>query len=252
MAWIIAAIQKLEKKLGIYDENDEIYVNNRNYYVNFKNRIMKPKKKIITTIKTDKGDLIQIPCDRSNVEEPPEYPLEGPVFKITRNAQRSESDFEAARKRRRGSHYDDSDYSSDSEGYNCVPKKMIPTIVYQTTNAIFKDYIRFTDADTQETLKDMGKKYLGRALFSIDRTEFKEQMKVRRREAKRIRKKLKNQEILKKKKLEKLKQQNGSCNGHADGSSSKQNGKDKDNKSGNIRKLKKIGSGLKRKFLKKY
>jgi hypothetical protein len=65
---------------------------------------------------------------------------------------------------------------------------MIPTIVYQTTNALFKDYLKFLDNDTQEELKDLGKKYLGRALFTVDKTEFKEQLKIRRREAKRIRK----------------------------------------------------------------
>ena len=65
---------------------------------------------------------------------------------------------------------------------------MIPTIVYQTTNALFKDYMKFLDNDSQEQLKDLGKKYLGRALFTVDKTEFKEQLKIRRREAKRIRK----------------------------------------------------------------
>lgn len=81
-----------------------------------------------------------------------------------------------------------SDYTSDSDGYNIVPRKMIPTIVYQTTNSLFKDYIKVLENDTQEQLKDLGKKYLGRALFAIDKTEFKEQLKIRRREAKRIRK----------------------------------------------------------------
>lgn len=65
---------------------------------------------------------------------------------------------------------------------------MIPTVVYQTTNALFKDYMKYVDSDTHERLKSLEKKYLGRALFTVDKTEFKEQLKLKRREAKRLRK----------------------------------------------------------------
>lgn len=150
---------------------------------------MKPKKSIITTIKTHKGDIIQIPWDKTSTEEPPEYPM-GIIFKITRNARRDEQSTKDNNKKSRNKNEweDGSYYSSDSEEYNIVPQKIIPTIVYQTTNALFKDYMKYLDPETQDSLKDLGKKYLGRALFTIDKTEFKQQLKLKRREAKRLRK----------------------------------------------------------------
>lgn len=150
---------------------------------------MKPKKSIITTIKTHKGDLIQIPWDKTSNEEQPEYP-QGIIFKITRNARRDEpsSNDNNQKSGNKNEGEGESGYSSDSEDFNTVPHKMIPTVVYQTTNALFKDYMKYVDSDTHERLKSLEKKYLGRALFTVDKTEFKEQLKLKRREAKRLRK----------------------------------------------------------------
>lgn len=60
MSWLVACLRKLEENQGIYNENDEVYKNIRNFHINLKNKMMKPKKSVVTTIETQKGDIIQI------------------------------------------------------------------------------------------------------------------------------------------------------------------------------------------------
>lgn len=154
---------------------------------------MKPEK-LSAPVECIDGGVIKIPLyhpdDNNDFDDDDEYdyPLTGPIFKITRNAKRDDATSRGknnserkAHKRRRENEEDYSDESDYSDYDEVIP----PKIMYGTINTLYKDYIKQIDLEKHPEFAELGKKYLSRALFTIDKTEHKKELKLRRREAKR-------------------------------------------------------------------
>lgn len=73
-----------------------MYRNVKDYYINFKNRIVKSEKKLSASIESLQGGIIKIPLYKPDEENDFEYddeynfPLTGPIFKITKHMKRTE------------------------------------------------------------------------------------------------------------------------------------------------------------------
>ena len=73
-----------------------MYKNVKEYYINFKNRIVKSDKKLSASIESLQGGIIKIPLYKAEDENEFDYddeynfPLTGPIFKITKHARRTE------------------------------------------------------------------------------------------------------------------------------------------------------------------
>lgn len=183
---------KLNNK--IYNENDDIYKNVRSYYQDLKNRIVKPEKKQVAPVKAMGGAIVKIPFhhtfDQNEDEYDDDIPLTGPIFKITRNAKRDDVSSQKHKngskrsyKRRKDGEGDDYSYvyTEDSDE-DIIP----PKIMYGTINTLYKEYIKKLDLEKYPEFEDLGKKYLSRAIFTIDKTEHKKFQKLKKREAKRL------------------------------------------------------------------
>ena len=109
------------------------------------------------------------------------------------------------KRRKYGDEDYDSEYDSDYSNDDIIP----PKIMYGTINTLYKEYIKCLDLEAQPEFMELGKKYMSRAIFNIDKTEHKKFQKEKRREVKKLKKQLAHKEAMKKKSENQQKANNG-------------------------------------------